>query len=93
MSLSIDSALLYQEGLGLGLNPSIEPQSLSTQNSVTRKAGGRKEGDKEMQVCFSSLFIFILLPLREGGRIEVLEGTVLEPSYFVDPHVYQWATV
>lgn len=49
---------LSQDGCCLGLNSSVEPQASSSQNSITRKAGGRKEIEKEMQV---SVF---LLPLR-----------------------------
>jgi hypothetical protein len=40
-----------QDGRCLGLNSSVEPQASSSQNSITRKAGGRKEIEKEMQVC------------------------------------------
>ena len=35
---------------GLLLNSSVEPQAITSQNSITRKAGGRKEVEKEMQV-------------------------------------------
>lgn len=42
---------LSQDGRCLGLNSSVEPQASSSQNSITRKAGGRKEIEKEMQVC------------------------------------------
>ena len=48
---------LSQDGRCLGLNSSVEPQASSSQNSITRKAGGRKENEKGMQV---SVF---LLPL------------------------------
>ena len=49
---------MSQDGRCLGLNSSVEPQASSSQNSITRKAGGRKEIEKEMQV---SVF---LLPLQ-----------------------------
>ncbi|XP_077237362.1 restriction endonuclease, type II-like superfamily protein [Tasmannia lanceolata] len=39
-----------QDGRCIGLTVSSEPQSLSLQNSVTRKAGGKKALEKEMQV-------------------------------------------
>jgi DNA excision repair protein ERCC-4 len=42
---------LSQDGRCLGLNSSLELHS-SSQNSITRKAGGRKEIEKEMQVSF-----------------------------------------
>lgn len=40
-----------QDGRCLGLNSSVEGDIITSQNSITRKAGGRKEVDKEMQVC------------------------------------------
>ncbi|KAK4843496.1 hypothetical protein QYF36_008846 [Acer negundo] len=39
-----------QDGHCLGLNLSSEAQATTSQNAVTRKAGGRKEVEKEMQV-------------------------------------------
>ncbi|KAL2336942.1 hypothetical protein Fmac_011388 [Flemingia macrophylla] len=39
-----------QSGHCLGLNSTLESDLNTPQNSVTRKAGGRKEADKEMQV-------------------------------------------
>lgn len=42
--------LFNQDVRGLGLNSSIEPQAITSQNSITRKAGGRKEVEKEIQV-------------------------------------------
>ena len=39
-----------QDGRCLGQNSSIEPQSVVYKNSITRKAGGRKEAEKEMLV-------------------------------------------
>ncbi|TXG51234.1 hypothetical protein EZV62_023758 [Acer yangbiense] len=39
-----------QDGHCLGLNLSTEAQATTSQNAVTRKAGGRKEVEKEMQV-------------------------------------------
>lgn len=43
----------YQDGRCLGLDSSNEPQSVISQNHVTRKAGGRREAEKEMQVRYS----------------------------------------
>ncbi|KAL5750805.1 hypothetical protein ACOSP7_025408 [Xanthoceras sorbifolium] len=39
-----------QDGHCLGLNSSTEAHATSSQNAVTRKAGGRKDVEKEMQV-------------------------------------------
>lgn len=39
-----------QDGCFPGLNPPTEPQSVTSQNLITRKAGGRRETEKEMQV-------------------------------------------
>lgn len=44
----------------MGLNSSLEQQPSPSKNSITRKAGGRKEVEKEMQV------IFILVPSRSN---------------------------
>lgn len=43
----------YQEGRCLGLDSSNEPQSVISQNLITRKAGGRREAEREMQVRMS----------------------------------------
>lgn len=48
------------------MNSSFEPDSTTTQNSITRKAGGRKEVDKEMQVCDFFLCILWLIYLPEN---------------------------
>lgn len=42
--------LLGQDVNCLGLNSSFEGQGASSQNAVTRKAGGRRDAEKEMQV-------------------------------------------
>lgn len=44
----------YQDGRCLGLDSSNEPQSVISQNLITRKAGGRREAEKEIQVCIPS---------------------------------------
>lgn len=53
--------LLIQDVHGLGLTSSIEPQAITSKNSITRKAGGRKEVEKEMQVGIS------LYPTNDGS--------------------------
>lgn len=42
----------------LAVDSAIGPQSIISQNSVTRKAGGRKEAEKESQVCNIEAFLF-----------------------------------
>lgn len=49
-----------QSGHCLGLNYTLESDLNTPQNSVTRKAGGRKEADKEMQVCDNILCMMII---------------------------------
>jgi len=50
---------LVQDDHLLGLKDSyIEPQASVSQNSITRKAGGRREAEKEMQACEYVLFSF-----------------------------------
>lgn len=44
----------------LGSNYAYESDLNTLQNSVTRKAGGRKEADKEMQVCDNFLCMLII---------------------------------
>ena len=52
----------HQVAHGLVRNSTSETDSPSKQNTVTRKAGGQKEADKEMQVCNSvGLFLFVFV--------------------------------
>lgn len=51
---------MNQSGHSLGLNSTLESDLTTPQNSVTRKAGGRKEADKEMQVCDNFLCMMII---------------------------------
>lgn len=51
---------LHQDGNCLGLNASQEPE-VSSQNSVTRKAGGRREVEKQVQVQDLDLFYALYL--------------------------------
>ena len=60
---------MSQDGRCLGLNSSVEPQASSSQNSITRKAGGRKEIEKEMQV---SVFLLPLQSLSSDMHIRNL---------------------
>ncbi|KAF6153014.1 hypothetical protein GIB67_021619 [Kingdonia uniflora] len=62
-----------QDGRGLGLEAaSTWPEALNLQNSVTRKAGGRKEMEKEMQVIVDTREFMSSLPNvlhQKGMRI------------------------
>lgn len=61
-----------QDGCGLGLNSSIETEASSSQNSITRKAGGRKEAEKEMQIIVDMREFMSSLPNvlhQKGMRI------------------------
>ncbi|KAI4327200.1 hypothetical protein L6164_019689 [Bauhinia variegata] len=62
-----------QDGRCLGLNYStLEPDLTTSQNSITRKAGGRKEADKEMQVIVDMREFMSSLPNvlhQKGMRI------------------------
>lgn len=46
---------MIQDGHCLAVSSSVETQATSSQNAITRKAGGRKEAEKEMQVHHSSV--------------------------------------
>lgn len=43
-----------------GLDSTFDSDLNTSQNSITRKAGGRKEVDKEMQVCDVSCMICVI---------------------------------
>lgn len=58
---------VFQGGHCLGLNSTLEADLNTPQNSITRKAGGRKEVDKDMQVCdiFCVVYDLCLILIRE----------------------------
>ncbi|XP_074303873.1 DNA repair endonuclease UVH1-like [Silene latifolia] len=70
----------------MGLNSSIEPQSSLTQNSITRKAGGRKEAEKEMQVIVDMREFMSSLPnvLHQKG-MRIIPVTLEVGDYILSP--------
>ncbi|KAI9089266.1 hypothetical protein K1719_029545 [Acacia pycnantha] len=61
-----------QDGRCLGLNSTVEGDLTNSQNSITRKAGGRKEADKETQVIVDMREFMSSLPNvlhQKGMRI------------------------
>lgn len=68
--------LLCQDVNSLGLNSSFEGDVTSSQNAITRKAGGRKEAEKEIQVHDRILFCKLLL--------HCCNVDALKPCFFSD---------
>ncbi|KAK6947501.1 ERCC4 domain [Dillenia turbinata] len=77
-----------QDGHGLGLNSSVELQATSSQNLVTRKAGGRKETEKEMQVIVDMREFMSSLPnvLHQKG-MRVIPVTLEVGDYILSPSI------
>ncbi|TKY70765.1 DNA repair endonuclease UVH1 [Spatholobus suberectus] len=75
-----------QSGHGLGLNSTLESDLNTTQNSVTRKAGGRKEPDKEMQVIVDMREFMSSLPsvLHQKG-MRIIPVTLEVGDYILSP--------
>ncbi|KAK2970371.1 hypothetical protein RJ640_012951 [Escallonia rubra] len=75
-----------QNGHFLGLNPPIEPQSLTSQNLITRKAGGRKEAQNEMQVIVDMREFMSSLPnvLHQKG-MRIIPVTLEVGDYILSP--------
>lgn len=75
-----------QNGLCQGLNSSIELQAASSQNSITRKAGGRKEAEKEMQVIVDVREFMSSLPnmLHQKG-MRIIPVTLEVGDYILSP--------
>ncbi|XP_059444248.1 DNA repair endonuclease UVH1 isoform X2 [Corylus avellana] len=75
-----------QDGRCLGLNSSVEPQASSSQNSITRKAGGRKEIEKEMQVIVDMREFMSSLPnvLHQKG-MRIIPVTLEVGDYILSP--------
>ncbi|OVA17201.1 ERCC4 domain [Macleaya cordata] len=75
-----------QDGHCLGLTTSSEAQALSSQNSVTRKAGGRKEGEKVMQVIVDMREFMSSLPnvLHQKG-MRIIPVTLDVGDYVLSP--------
>ncbi|XAR70551.1 hypothetical protein NMG60_11027444 [Bertholletia excelsa] len=75
-----------QDGRCLGPTSSIDPQSISSQNSITRKAGGRKEAEKEMQVIVDMREFMSSLPnvLHQKG-MRIIPVTLEVGDYILSP--------
>ncbi|XP_062073860.1 DNA repair endonuclease UVH1 isoform X2 [Humulus lupulus] len=77
-----------QDAHYLGLNSSVEAQGTSSQNSITRKAGGRKEADKEMQVIVDMREFMSSLPnvLHQKG-MRIIPVTLEVGDYILSPFI------
>ncbi|XP_030501669.2 DNA repair endonuclease UVH1 isoform X1 [Cannabis sativa] len=77
-----------QEANYLGLNSSVEAQGTSSQNSITRKAGGRKEVEKEMQVIVDMREFMSSLPnvLHQKG-MRIIPVTLEVGDYILSPSI------
>ncbi|XP_073123303.1 DNA repair endonuclease UVH1 [Henckelia pumila] len=75
-----------QEDNFQGSNSSFEPQSITAQNLITRKAGGRKEVEKEMQVIVDMREFMSSLPnvLHQKG-IRIIPVTLEVGDYILSP--------
>ncbi|XP_058224569.1 DNA repair endonuclease UVH1 isoform X2 [Rhododendron vialii] len=75
-----------QDGRCLGSSSSIEPESMTSQNSLTRKAGGRKEVEKEMQVIVDMREFMSSLPnvLHQKG-MRIIPVTLEVGDYILSP--------
>ncbi|KAH6769073.1 Restriction endonuclease [Perilla frutescens var. frutescens] len=70
----------------LGINSSLEPQSVITQNLITRKAGGKKEAEKEMQIIVDMREFMSSLPnvLHQKG-MRIIPVTLEVGDYILSP--------
>ncbi|GAA0154544.1 endodeoxyribonuclease [Lithospermum erythrorhizon] len=77
-----------QDGPSLGLDSSIESQLTTSQNSITRKAGGRKEVEKEMQVIVDMREFMSSLPnvLHQKG-MRIIPVTLEVGDYILSPSI------
>ncbi|KAJ8763836.1 hypothetical protein K2173_003618 [Erythroxylum novogranatense] len=75
-----------QNGHCLGMNSFMELQASSSQNSITRKAGGRKEVEKEMQVIVDMREFMSSLPnvLHQKG-MRIIPVTLEVGDYILSP--------
>ncbi|KAL9242755.1 hypothetical protein vseg_016724 [Gypsophila vaccaria] len=72
----------------MGINSSVETQSSMAQNSITRKAGGRKEAEKETQVIVDMREFMSSLPnvLHQKG-MRIIPVTLEVGDYILSPHI------
>ncbi|XP_015896676.3 DNA repair endonuclease UVH1 isoform X1 [Ziziphus jujuba] len=75
-----------QDGNCLGLNSSVEPRGTLSQNSITRKAGGRREVEKETQVIVDMREFMSSLPnvLHQKG-MRIIPVTLEVGDYILSP--------
>ncbi|MCD7460901.1 DNA repair endonuclease uvh1 [Datura stramonium] len=75
-----------QDGRCLGLDSSNEPQSIISQNLITRKAGGRREAEREMQVIVDMREFMSTLPnvLHQKG-MRIIPVTLEVGDYILSP--------
>ncbi|XP_009629397.1 DNA repair endonuclease UVH1 [Nicotiana tomentosiformis] len=75
-----------QDGCCLGLDSSNEPQSVISQNLITRKAGGRREAEKEIQVIVDMREFMSSLPnvLHQKG-MRIIPVTLEVGDYILSP--------
>ncbi|XP_051119359.1 DNA repair endonuclease UVH1 isoform X2 [Andrographis paniculata] len=67
---------------------SVDPQSIAAQNAITRKAGGRKETEKEMQIIVDMREFMSSLPnvLHQKG-MRVVPVTLEVGDYILSPFI------
>ncbi|KAL2233074.1 UNVERIFIED_CONTAM: DNA repair endonuclease UVH1 [Sesamum indicum] len=70
----------------LSVSSSLEPQSIAAQNLVTRKAGGKKEAEKEMQIIVDMREFMSSLPnvLHQKG-MRIIPVTLEVGDYILSP--------
>ncbi|KAK3428920.1 hypothetical protein EUGRSUZ_E00349 [Eucalyptus grandis] len=75
-----------QDGHCLVLNASMEQHASSSQNSITRKAGGRKDAEREMQVIVDMREFMSSLPnvLHQKG-MRIIPVTLEVGDYILSP--------
>ncbi|XP_044485744.1 DNA repair endonuclease UVH1 isoform X2 [Mangifera indica] len=75
-----------QDGHCLAVSSSVETQATSSQNAITRKAGGRKEAEKEMQVIVDMREFMSSLPnvLHQKG-MRIIPVTLEVGDYILSP--------
>ncbi|XP_022893938.1 DNA repair endonuclease UVH1 [Olea europaea var. sylvestris] len=76
----------YQDAHLPEVNSSLEPQSTTAQNLITRKAGGKKEAEKEMQVIVDMREFMSSLPnvLHQKG-MRIIPVTLEVGDYILSP--------
>ncbi|KAJ8526704.1 hypothetical protein K7X08_029181 [Anisodus acutangulus] len=78
-----------QDGRCLGLDFSNEPQSVISQNQITRKAGGRREAEREMQIIVDMREFMSTLPnvLHQKG-MHIIPVTLEVGDYILSPLIF-----